>query len=74
MPPRCYRRMLAFTPELVSAAVHLHQRFQVSYWDAAILAAARQMGCRTVYSEDLNAGQDYNGVTVINPFSAGATP
>ncbi len=32
----------------------------------------RQRGCRTVYSEDLNAGQNYDGVTVINPFVAGA--
>jgi predicted nucleic acid-binding protein len=29
------------------------------------------MGCHTVYSEDLNAGQDYDGVTVVNPFDAG---
>jgi predicted nucleic acid-binding protein len=42
----------------------------LSYWDAAILAAAKQMGCRAVYSEDLNAGQDYDGVTVVNPFAA----
>jgi hypothetical protein len=47
--------------------------FQLSYWDAAILAAAKQMGCRTVYSEDLNAGQNYDGVTVINPFAASPT-
>jgi predicted nucleic acid-binding protein len=32
------------------------------------------MGSGTVYSEDLNAGQDYDGVTVINPFAAGAAP
>ena len=38
-----------------------------------ILAAAKQMGCRTVFSEDLNAGQDYDGVTVVNPF-AGVIP
>ena len=37
------------------------------------VAAAKQMGCRIVYSEDLNSGQDYDGVTVVNPF-AGATP
>jgi predicted nucleic acid-binding protein len=45
----------------------------LSYWDAAILAAASQMGCQTLYSEDLNDGQTYDGVTVINPFS-GRTP
>jgi predicted nucleic acid-binding protein len=62
------------TRELVMEAVELRQRYQISYWDAAIIAAAKQMGCGTVYSEDLNAGQDYGGVTVVNPFAAGAAP
>jgi predicted nucleic acid-binding protein len=66
--------ILELTPNLVRAAIDIHQRFQVSYWDAAILAAAKQMGCRKVYSEDLNAGQNYDGVTVIDPFAASPTP
>ena len=57
------------TSALVRAAIDLQQRLQLSYWDAAILATARQMGCRSVYSEDLNPGQDYDGVTVLNPFA-----
>ena len=56
------------TRELVLEAIAAKQRFQISYWDAAILTAAKQMGCSTLYSEDLNAGQDYDGVRVINPF------
>ena len=44
------------------------QRFQLSYWDAAIIEASRAMGCRQVLSEDLNDGQDYSGVRVANPF------
>jgi hypothetical protein len=36
------------------------------------IAAAKRMGCRTVFSEDLNHGQQYDGVTVINPFTAAA--
>jgi len=59
--------------DLVLDAIDDSQRFQISYWDAAILAAARHMGCSTVYSEDLSAGQIYNGVTVINPFSPSPT-
>src|SRR5262249_10306317 len=47
------------TPALFRVAVDIQQRFQLSYWDAAILAAARQIGCCSVYSEDLNAGQNY---------------
>ena len=61
------------TRELVVEAIDSKQRFQIYYWDAAILTAARQMGCRAVYSEDLNAGQEYDGVKVINPFAAGAS-
>src|SRR5438270_8082487 len=45
--------------DLVLEAIETKQRFGVSYWDAAILTAARQMGCHTLYSEDLNAGQNY---------------
>jgi predicted nucleic acid-binding protein len=60
------------TRELVLDAVELRQRYQISYWDAAILTAARLMGCTTVYSEDLNGGQSYDGVTVVNPFAAAA--
>ncbi len=53
---------------LVLEAVQIAERFQVSHFDAQILAAAKRMGCATVYSEDLNAGQDYGGVRVLNPF------
>jgi len=56
------------TPGLFRTAVAVQQQYKLSYWDAAILAAAKQMGCHTVYSEDLNAGQDYDGVKVVNPF------
>ena len=57
---------------LVEAALDLHDRFQLRYWDALIVAAARLSGCVRVLSEDLNAGQDYDGVAVINPFAAAA--
>ena len=54
--------------DLVLQAIDAKQRFGVSYWDAAILTAAKRLGCHTLYSEDLNSGQDYDGVTVVNPF------
>ncbi len=50
------------------AAQLLHGRFQVSHWDALILASARELSCEVVYSEDLQHGQDFDGVKVINPF------
>lgn len=58
------------TRELVLEAVDLRQRYRISYWDAAILCAAKRMGCTTVYSEDLSDGQVYDGVTVVNPFAS----
>lgn len=56
------------TSVLVLAALRAKERFQLSYWDAAIIEAARAAGCETVLSEDLNDGQDYDGVRVVNPF------
>ena len=49
-------------------AVRLSNRFHLSYWDSAILAAALALGCDAVYSEDLNPQQDYDGIRVLNPF------
>lgn len=60
--------MAAVDGALVIDAVKISQRFQTSHFDAQILAAAKRMGCGTVYSEDLNHGQDYGGVRVVNPF------
>jgi predicted nucleic acid-binding protein len=44
------------------------RRYVISYWDAAIIEASRALGCAIVLSEDLSHGQDYDGVTVQNPF------
>lgn len=57
------------TAALVRAALDSRQRFTISYWDAAIIEAARVSGCPTVLSEDLADGQDYGGVVVRNPFA-----
>ncbi len=61
-------RIQETTTELVHAAMATRERFDLSYWDAAIIEAARLSGCREVLSEDLSHGQDYDGVTVTNPF------
>jgi len=60
--------VLAVTEAVFWAALQLKERYKLSYWDSAILAAALELGCHTVYSEDLNHGQSYAGVRVINPF------
>jgi predicted nucleic acid-binding protein len=60
--------VLSPTPSLVFRALELSRRYQIRYYDAAILAAAQELGCQTLYSEDLSHGQTYDTVQVINPF------
>ncbi len=56
--------------ELFEEATRVCERFQISYWDAAVVAAAKRLGCSTLYSEDLSDGQNLEGVFVTNPFRA----
>jgi predicted nucleic acid-binding protein len=56
------------TVAVVTNAIRSAARWQISYWDAAIIEAARLLGCRRVLSEDLNHGQEFDGITVVNPF------
>lgn len=53
----------------VLSAIEMHERMSVSFWDAMILTSARSLGCQVLYSEDLGAGQSYDGVVVVNPFA-----
>jgi predicted nucleic acid-binding protein len=61
------------TVAVLHSALKLKERFQTSYWDASILAAAKAARCRQLLSEDLNHGQDYDGVMVVNPFLSEAS-
>jgi predicted nucleic acid-binding protein len=56
------------TVAVLQSALAIKERYQTSYWDAAILAAAKTSRCDELLSEDLNHGQDYDGVIVRNPF------
>lgn len=62
--------VLALTEAVFWATLQIKGQYQhqLSYWDSVIIAAAVELGCHTVYSEDLNHGQSYAGVRVINPF------
>lgn len=53
---------------LFRLGVSLQARWRISLWDAMILAAAHTSGARELLTEDLNHGQDYGGVVVVNPF------
>jgi predicted nucleic acid-binding protein len=60
--------VVSITRELVLSAIILRRRHQLSHWDASIVTAAQELGCNTLYSEDLNHAQVFDGVNVINPF------
>lgn len=53
---------------LVLDAIALHRRDRISIWDALIVEAARRAKARVLYTEDLQDGRDFDGVTVENPF------
>lgn len=53
--------------EDVLAAIRIHQRYGISFGDAMIVRSAAALGCETLLSEGLNAGQRYDGVLVVNP-------
>ncbi len=67
-------RVLDLTLQIMYSAFDIRDRYGLSYWDCTILAAARASGCRTVYSENFNPSQDYDGLRVINPFAATSAP
>lgn len=53
---------------LVVEGVRNSVKYQISYWDGAIIAGAERLRSSRVYSEDLNHGQTYGTVVVHNPF------
>lgn len=55
----------------VLAATVIGEENTISFWDAMIVRSAAQLGCSTLWSEDLNDGQTISGVLVRNPFSGG---
>lgn len=55
---------------LVTEGIRNSVKFQVSYWDGAIIAAAERLKAKTLYSEDLSHGQRYGSVKIVNPFFA----
>lgn len=58
----------SMTSETFLSARLLHARYQVSHWDSLILASAQEAHCEILFSEDLQHGQRYGNITVVNPF------
>jgi len=56
------------TPETILLASEIAERNLLSFWDALIIAAARQGGAKTILTEDLNHGQLIEDIRIENPF------
>jgi predicted nucleic acid-binding protein len=68
-----HREVAAFKVQEISVpimtgALEIRAAHRLSYWDAAIVAAARALGCQELYSEDMSHGREVEGATIINPF------
>ncbi len=58
----------AMTLPLLERALEIRAAHRFSYWDCAIIAAARALGCRELYTEDMSHGREVEGVLIVNPF------
>lgn len=55
--------------DVVRRAVEVRERYGLHFYDGMIVAAAERAGCGRIFSEDLNPGQEYFGISVLNPFA-----
>jgi predicted nucleic acid-binding protein len=60
--------LIVVGPPQIMSAIQNEERYQISFWDSLILAAAESGGAEVLYTEDLNDGQQYGSVLVRNPF------
>lgn len=65
-------KVVGLNAEAMIAGLELAARHQLSGWDALIVQAALQAGCDTLYTEDLQAGQRFGPLEVVNPFAPAA--
>jgi predicted nucleic acid-binding protein len=57
------------TERILQISFDLRSRYTLSHWDSMLLAACIESGVTTLYSEDMAAGMNYDGVTIVNPFA-----
>ena len=63
-------RVFAPTADDVLAAIGIHRRARIGFWDAMIVLAAAESGCDVLWTEDLADGQTLRGVRIRNPFGS----
>lgn len=56
------------TSNLLTSAIRLQAKAQLSFWDAMVVQAAIEAGCEQLYSEDMNDGQRFGSLSIVNPF------
>lgn len=56
------------TAQVISTYFDLRARFSLSHWDSMLLAACKEAGVTTLFSEDMDPRTDYGGLTIVNPF------
>jgi predicted nucleic acid-binding protein len=56
------------TAEVFALSFDLRSRFSLSHWDSLLLASCKDAGVSTLYSEDMDAGTNYDGLVIVNPF------
>lgn len=54
--------------EDILTAIQIQQRHQLSFWDSLIVRSANQLGCKVIWTEDLNEGQLIEGCSIKSPF------
>jgi predicted nucleic acid-binding protein len=57
------------TDKVLSVYFELRSRFSLSHWDTILIAACKEAGVTTLYSEDMDHKADYDGVVIVNPFT-----
>lgn len=60
------------TREVLTDAWAIEDRFKISWWDTLIIASAQRQGCQYLLSEDMQAAQNIDGLTIVNPFETSA--
>ena len=61
-------RPLVVSSKVFETAWAVQDRFSFNWWDCLIVAAARVANCDYLLTEDLQHGQDLDGITIVNPF------
>ena len=59
---------LAADAQVLERAWTIEDRFGLSWWDSLIVAAAQRIGAKSLLTEDLQPGLDFDGLLVVNPF------